>query len=137
MAELTLKERLRKAALTVETTRRSTFATALAAPLKRWTEPSTRKTFGVSEADAQVLAPMAYNQGFYNLFLALGVVGGLLLADLGSNGAASAGVGITKFALASMVLAGCVLLATGRRFRRAALIQALPPALALLASLIR
>jgi uncharacterized heparinase superfamily protein len=41
MAELTLKERLRKAALTVETTRRSTFATALAAPLKRWTEPST------------------------------------------------------------------------------------------------
>jgi hypothetical protein len=35
-----------------------------------------------------------------------------------------------------MVLAGCVLLATGRRFRRAAMMQALPPALALVASAI-
>lgn len=41
MAELTLKERLRKAAITVETTKRSTIVTALAAPLKRWTEPTT------------------------------------------------------------------------------------------------
>jgi putative membrane protein len=103
-----------------------------------FSRPSTWARFALStQAEADIVRPMAFNQGFYNLFLALGVVGGLLLADLGSNGAASAGVGITKFALASMVLAGCVLLATGRRFRRAALIQALPPALALLASLIR
>ena len=27
----------------------------------RWNEPSTRRTFGVSEEDARVLAPMAYN----------------------------------------------------------------------------
>ena len=37
----------------------------------RWTEPSTRKTFGVSEADAEMRKPLAYNQGFYNLFLAI------------------------------------------------------------------
>src|SRR4029078_1409221 len=41
MAELTLKERLRTAAITAETTKRSTIVTALAAPLKRWTEPTT------------------------------------------------------------------------------------------------
>src|SRR5690606_41805908 len=38
-----------------------------------WTSESTRRTFGVkSAADAETLRPMAYNHGFYNLFLALG-----------------------------------------------------------------
>lgn len=41
MAELTLKERLRKAALTVETGKRSAIVSAMAGPLKRWTEPKT------------------------------------------------------------------------------------------------
>ena len=45
----------------------------------RWTEPSTRKTFGVSEADAEVTKPLAYNQGFYNLFLAIITLVGLAL----------------------------------------------------------
>ena len=97
--------------------------------------PRTWARFGLStQAEADLVRPMAFNQGFYNLFLALGVIGGLVLVDLASGGAVSAGVGITKFSLACMVLAGCVLLATGRRFRRAALMQALPPALALIAS---
>ena len=77
-----------------------------------------------SQEQADIVRPMAFNQGFYNLFLALGVFGGLVLVDFASGGAVSAGIGITKFALASMVLAGAVLLATGRRFRRAALLQA-------------
>ena len=99
--------------------------------------PRTWARFGLStQAEADVVGPMAFNQGFYNLFLALGVIGGLALVDLASGGAVSAGLGITKFSLACMVLAGAVLLATGRRFRRAALIQAIPPALALLASVI-
>ncbi len=41
MAELTLKERLRKAARHVDTAKRSAIIGALAAPLKRWTEPRT------------------------------------------------------------------------------------------------
>ena len=97
--------------------------------------PQTWARFGIaSQEQAEIVRPMAFNQGFYNLFLALGVFGGLVLVDFASGAAVSAGVGITKFALASMVLAGAVLLATGRRFRRAALLQAVPPALALLAS---
>jgi putative membrane protein len=99
--------------------------------------PRTWARFGLAnQAEADLLRPMAFNQGFYNLFLALGVVGGLVLVDFASGAAVSAGVGITKFSLACMVLAGCVLLATGRRFRRAAMMQALPPALALVASAI-
>ncbi len=99
--------------------------------------PQTWARFGLaSQEQADVVRPMAFNQGFYNLFLALGVFGGLVLVDFASGGAVSAGIGITKFALASMVLAGAVLLATGRRFRRAALLQALPPALALVASVL-
>ena len=47
----------------------------------RWTEPSTRKTFGVSEADAEVTRPMAYNQGFYNLFLAIITLVGVALLE--------------------------------------------------------
>ena len=97
--------------------------------------PQTWARFGIaSQEQAEIVRPMAFNQGFYNLFLALGVFGGLVLVDFASGAAVSAGIGITKFALASMVLAGAVLLATGRRFRRAALLQAVPPALALLAS---
>lgn len=99
-----------------------------------WTSPRTRATFGTTPEEAETTKLLAFNQGFYNLFLALGVVGGLILVDFASGGAVSAGIGITKFALASMVLAGAVLLATGRRFRSAALMQAVPPALALLAS---
>ena len=45
----------------------------------RWTEPATRRTFGVSEADARVMESMAFNQGFYNLFLALTTIVGLAL----------------------------------------------------------
>ena len=37
----------------------------------RWTHPATRRTFGTSESEAEITRPMAYNQGFYNLFLAI------------------------------------------------------------------
>ncbi|MET0317260.1 MAG: DUF1304 domain-containing protein, partial [Rhodococcus fascians] len=37
-----------------------------------WTKPAVWRRFGVaSQADADVVRPMAFNQGFYNLFLAL------------------------------------------------------------------
>ena len=43
-----------------------------------WTQPATWKRFGVaSQADAETTRPTAYNQGFYNLFLALGALVGI------------------------------------------------------------
>ena len=94
----------------------------------RWTEPSTRRTFGVSEADAQVLAPMAYNQGFYNLFLAvITVVGVAMIGDQKVAGSALALAGT-----GSMLAAAVVLVTHDRSMVRAALTQGTIPALAVL-----
>jgi len=94
----------------------------------RWTEPATRRTFGVSEADAPVLAPMAYNQGFYNLFLAIITIVGVALLgeqeDVGRS-LALAGTG-------SMLAAALVLVTHDRSMARAAITQGTLPALAVL-----
>ena len=95
-----------------------------------WTRASTRRTFGVrSEEDAEVLRPMAFNQGVYNLFLTLGVVVGLSL--LGTGVAVEAGVALVLFALGCMVLAALVLVISNARMLRAALVQGAAPAIAI------
>ncbi len=92
----------------------------------RWSKPSTWRTFGIkTQADADVVRPMAFNQGFYNLFLAGGIVVGLLLVTI----APQAGFAIVFFAAVSMVLAATVLISTSAKFARAALVQGLPPLL--------
>jgi putative membrane protein len=75
---------------------------------------------------------MAFNQGFYNLFLAIGIAGGLALVLAGS---VEAGRAVVLFACACMVGAGVVLFASSRRFARSAAIQALPPLVAIVAAL--
>jgi putative membrane protein len=93
-----------------------------------WSRPSTYRRFGVrTSEDAEVLRPMAYNQGFYNVFLALGTALGLVLVATGA--ARDAGLGIVLFALASMVLAAVVLVTSNPRLWRAALLQGAAPAL--------
>ncbi|WP_322920586.1 DUF1304 domain-containing protein [Nocardioides renjunii] len=94
----------------------------------RWTEPSTRRTFGVSEADAPVLAPMAYNQGFYNLFLAVITLVGLAL--MGSEH--GTGTALALAGTGSMLAAALVLVTHDRSMLRAALTQGTLPALAVL-----
>ncbi len=94
-----------------------------------WMRPSTRRTFGVRSAeDAETLRPMAYNQGFYNLFLALGVAVGLVL--LWADGSNTAGQVLAIFSCLSMVLAALVLITSNRRMLRAALIQGAAPLVA-------
>lgn len=94
----------------------------------RWIEPATRKTFGVSAADAPVLAPMAYNQGFYNLFLAIITVVGIVL--LGSY--EDVGTALALAGTGSMLGAALVLVTHDRTMVRAALTQGTFPALAVL-----
>ncbi|CAM3844123.1 DUF1304 domain-containing protein [Nocardioides zeicaulis] len=94
----------------------------------RWTEPATRRTFRTSEAEAETTRPMAYNQGFYNLFLAIiTLVGlGLMTSEHGIGSAlALAGTG-------SMLAAALVLVTHDRSMARAALTQGTLPALAVL-----
>jgi putative membrane protein len=96
-----------------------------------WSRPSTWKLFGVrDERDAEVLRPMAYNQGFYNVFLAIGAGLGLVL--LGTGFSREGGIAIAMFALGSMVLASVVLVTSNPKLVRAALIQGAAPLLGLL-----
>jgi len=96
-------------------------------------QPTVAARFGLTTPD-QIAAvrPMAFNQGFYNLFLAVGIAGGLALVAAGS---VDAGRAIVLFACACMVGAGLVLLSTNRRFARSAAIQAVPPLVAIVAAL--
>lgn len=87
--------------------------------------PATWRRFLLrSQADAEVARPWAFNQGFYNLFLGLGAIGGLVAG--GDKGHA-----ISLFACACMAGAGVVLVASDRRLVRPAALQAVPPIVAL------
>jgi len=89
-----------------------------------WRTPKTWKTFGLpSQENADIIAPMAFNQGFYNLFLALGSTVGLVL--LGANSTIAHTLIFTSSL--SMVGAGAVLFFSVKSSRRAAIIQAGPP----------
>ena len=95
--------------------------------------PSVYGRFGIdSDDEAKVVRSFAYNQGFYNLFLAAGVAIALALVAAGDP---VSGRAIALFACGSMVAAGVVLFMYDRRFLRAAAIQVVPPLVAILAIL--
>ncbi len=96
--------------------------------------PDVWRRFGLESSEqATVVRPMAFNQGFYNLFLAIGIAFGLVLI---ASGNAGAGRPIVLFACACMVGAGLVLVASSRRFLPAALLQLGPPLVALVVGLL-
>lgn len=100
-----------------------------------WMKPSIhQKTFGMSLEQAQTVRLFAFNQGFYNFFLAVEIAVGLWLLAADQAVAGSALVG---FACASMVGAALVLVSSSRKFWLGALVQGIPPALALLALALR
>ncbi|MGH1526918.1 DUF1304 domain-containing protein [Leifsonia sp. L25] len=90
-----------------------------------WSMPAVWRRFRLSsQRDADVVRPMAYNQGFYNLFLAGGTVVGLVLYWTTLR---QVGFGLIFFCGVCMVLASLVLVTTGRRFWGAALLQGALP----------
>ncbi len=94
-----------------------------------WRKPKTWKTFGISSQErADIIAPMALNQGFYNLFLALGAGVGLVMLGINSTIALT----LLAFASLSMAGAGAVLFFSVKTSRRAAIIQAAPPLLGII-----
>ncbi len=91
--------------------------------------PTVWPRFGLAtQEEADVVRPMAVNQGFYNLFLAGGILAGLALIATGNP---DAGRPVVLFACLCMVGAGLILMATDRRLLRAALLQLGPPLVAL------
>ncbi|UNK69638.1 DUF1304 domain-containing protein [Microbacterium sp. H1-D42] len=100
----------------------------------RWTAPQTRRIFGVrSEADALTMRQLAFNQGFYNLFLAVAVIIGIVLVAVGQH---TAGVTLVLTGVGMMLAAALVLVLSDRRMLRAAAMQGTLPLLAVVATAI-
>ena len=83
----------------------------------RWEDPATRRVFGTTEETAAITQPLAYNQGFYNLFLAIGTAVG----DRPRRSAARRPRSrLIVFGTGSMLAAALVLITSDRSKARAA-----------------
>ncbi|HRP99287.1 MAG TPA: DUF1304 domain-containing protein [Terrimesophilobacter sp.] len=90
-----------------------------------WKRPTTWRRFGVTTQEhADASAAFAYNQGFYNLFLAIGALLGSILFGVGFR---DAGFALGLFSVVSMLAAAVVLMTSGRGRVPAALIQGTAP----------
>lgn len=97
----------------------------------RWTQPKTWKVFGIADQRAaDITKPMAYNQGFYNLFLAIGAGIGIVLWIANGTGDV-AGRTLLIFSLGSMLAAALVLVTSGSKYLRPAAIQGTLPLIGL------
>ena len=95
-----------------------------------WTGPRARATFGTTAEEAATTRPLAFNQGFYNLFLAVEIGLGIVLVAAGQRAVGST---LVLVGAGSMVAAGLVLLLSDRSKTRAALVQLVLPLLAVVA----
>jgi putative membrane protein len=94
-----------------------------------FTRPEVYRRFMIRDAaDAATVRSWAFNQGFYNLFLAAGTFTGIIVW---ADGHDSAGRALVAFGCASMVAAALVLIGTDRRMLRAAAVQGVLPLIAL------
>lgn len=99
-----------------------------------WTGPAARKVFGLSSPEfAESTKGLAFNQGFYNLFLAIEIFLGLIFWIAGWH---AVGATLVLVGAGSMVAAGLVLLLSDRTKTSAALKQRTLPALGILALVI-
>jgi putative membrane protein len=92
-----------------------------------WTSPRTRAAFGTTEDEAQTTKLLAFNQGFYNLFLAIITAVGIVIGGFGHYDAACA---LIFAGTGSMLAAAVVLLASSPDKVRAAVMQGTFPLLA-------
>ena len=99
----------------------------------RWTAPSTRRTFGTTAETAEITKGLAFNQGFYNLFLAIILAIGVVFLAAGSL---EIGASLAFASAGSMVAAALVLILSDRTKARAAAVQATAPLIGLILLLI-
>lgn len=95
-----------------------------------WTDRKTLATFGMTAEQAEAMRPMALNQGFYNLFLAIVTAVGIVFTATGST---AVGAALVLAGTGSMVAAALVLVISDPTKRDAALKQGLIPLLAIIA----
>lgn len=89
-----------------------------------WGSARANKGFGVTPEHAEIMRPFAFNQGFYNLFLAIAIALGLFLQ---SSPDTARGQILVDYGMASIFGAGVVLIGSNPRLWVPGLAQALPP----------
>jgi putative membrane protein len=99
-----------------------------------WTTPQVRARFRQSPEQADATRLFAFNQGFYNLFLALGTLGGLALV---LSGRSYLGWTLVYWNCLFMLGAAIVLAASAPAMRRGAVIQGAAPLLFLVLAAVR
>ena len=92
-----------------------------------WTTPRTRKVFGTSAQEAETTKLLAFNQGFYNLFLAIVTGAGIAAIAMGHK---PIGAALVFAGVGSMLAAAVVLLAASPDKARAAVTQGAFPMIA-------
>ncbi|HEX7825839.1 MAG TPA: DUF1304 domain-containing protein [Mycobacterium sp.] len=93
----------------------------------QWTSPRTRATFGTTVESAEATKELAFNQGFYNLFLAIvtGVGIGFTI-----SGGTPVGAALLLAGTGSMLAAAAVLLISSPDKARSAVVQGAFPLVA-------
>lgn len=98
-----------------------------------WDGPQARKTFGVPDSEREATRAFAFNQGFYNLFLAIAAILGIVVT---AAGVPAVGLTLVLTGTGSMLAAALVLLLSAPDKRRAAVTQGFLPLLAVVATVI-
>ncbi|MEI7914809.1 MAG: DUF1304 domain-containing protein [Mycobacteriaceae bacterium] len=95
-----------------------------------WTTPRTRAVFGTTVEEAQSTRMLAFNQGFYNLFLAVVTAVGVGMLAMGHR---SVGAALILAGAGSMLAAALVLVSSSPDKARAAFIQGFFPLITVVA----
>ena len=93
-----------------------------------WTSPRTRATFGTTPETAETTKELAFNQGFYNLFLAIVTAVGMVAVFTGHL---AVGAALVFAGVGSMLAAAAVLLVSSPDKARAAATQGTFPLIAI------
>ncbi|UUO04182.1 DUF1304 domain-containing protein [Mycolicibacterium novocastrense] len=93
-----------------------------------WTSARTRATFGLTEEEALATKELAFNQGFYNLFLAVITLAGIVIGAIGYNWV---GIALIFAGVGSMLAAALVLLLSSPDKAKAAVTQGIFPLVAI------
>ncbi|TSD97258.1 DUF1304 domain-containing protein [Skermania sp. ID1734] len=98
-----------------------------------WTTARARAVFGTSASEAEATRELAYNQGFYNLFLAMIAVAGVVAAGLSHHGV---GLALILAGTGAMLAAALVLAATSPDKLSAAAKQGAAPLVAVVLAIV-
>jgi putative membrane protein len=98
-----------------------------------WGKPRTNQVFGLRPADVEVTRPLAFNQGVYNLLLAVAVIAGwsLWMGVPAFDKGPFAGKVLMVYGLGSVAVAGLTLLSSAPKLWLSALVQLVPAVVAL------